>query len=145
MTTKKWDPSEAERELLRARFTLWLDKTLARASAKCRSKMELDMPDEESILSIEAFPNDFFADPRDPYAEIEIGVRDFDFAEERIVRALAELPLMRREVLRLLFVELKKPKEVAQILCCSEDFVSLQKTRAIKKLRQLLDDGGKNE
>ena len=68
--------------------------------------------------------------------------KDFDFAEERIAKAFSELPWMRREVLRLLFVELKKPREIAELLHCSEDYVSLQKTRALNKLRIELNEGG---
>ena len=142
MANPKWDPKEAEQELLRARFTLWLDTTLARASARFREQMKDKLAEEVDILSFDAFPSDYFADPINPYASIEIGVRDFDFAEERIAKAFSELPWMRREVLRLLFVEMRKPREIAEILHCSEDYVSLQKTRALNKLRIVLKDGG---
>lgn len=142
MTTPNWDTNEADRELLRARFTLWLDKTLARASARFRDQMKDKLADEIEIISFDAFPSDYIADPSNPYAVVEIGNRDFDFAEERIARAFSELPWMRREVLRLLFVEQKKPREIATILHCSEDYVSLQKTRALNKLRLVLNEGG---
>lgn len=142
MTPRKWDHIEAEQELLRARFTLWLDTTLARASAKFRNQMTDKLSEEIDIVSYDAFPPDYIADPINPYDGIEIGVRDFDFAEERIAKAFSELPWMRREVLRLLFVELKKPREIAEIFHCSEDYVSLQKSRAINKLRIVLNGGG---
>ena len=142
MAPQKWDHIEAEQELLRARFTLWLDTTLSRASAKFRNQMTDKLAEEIDIVSYDAFPSDYIADPINPYENIEIGIRDFDFAEERIAKAFSELPWMRREVLRLLFVEQKKPREIAKILRCSEDFVSLQKTRALKKLRIVLSEGG---
>ena len=142
MAPRKWDHIEAEQELLRARFTLWLDTTLARASAKFRNQMTDKLSEEIDIVSYDAFPQDYIADPINPYDGIEIGVRDFDFAEERIAKAFSELPWMRREVLRLLFVELKKPREIAEIFHCSEDYVSLQKSRAINKLRIVLNGGG---
>lgn len=141
MANKKWNPKEAEQELLRARFTLWLDTTLARASVKYREQMDDDIPDDVQLIPMDMLSEDMIADPHNPYEGIETGPRDFDFAEERISKALSELPLMRKEVLRLLFVEQKTPREIAAIMRCSEAFVSLQKTRAINKLRALLMEG----
>lgn len=141
MATPKWDIKDTERDVLRARFTLWLDTTLARASAKYRAQMNDKFSDNMEIVSMDAFPADYFPDPNNPYSSIEIGTPDFDFAEARLANAFSELPLMRREVLRLLFVEMKTPREIAAILYCSEDYVSLQKTRALKKLRKMLEEG----
>ena len=141
MTPRKWDHIEAEQELLRARFTLWLDTTLARASAKFRKQMTDKLAEEIDIVSYDAFPPDYIADPINPYDGIEIGARDFDFAEERIAKAFSELPWMRREVLRLLFVEMKTPREIAAIMHCSEEYVRVQKNRAISKLRKMLEEG----
>ena len=141
MATPKWDNKDTERDVLRARFTLWLDTTLARASAKYRAQMNDKFSDNMEIVSMDAFPADYFPDPNNPYSSIEIGTPDFDFAEARLANAFSELPLMRREVLRLLFVEMKTPREIAAILYCSEDYVSLQKTRALKKLRKMLEEG----
>lgn len=141
MATPKWDNKETERDVLRARFTLWLDTILARASAKYRTQMNDKLSETVEIVSIDAFPSDYFPDPKNPYSTVEIGTPNFDFAEERLSNAFLELPLMRREVLRLLFVEMKTPKEIAAIMHCSEDYVSLQKTRAISKLRKLLEEG----
>ncbi len=142
MTTPKWDPKDTERDVLRARFTVWLDTTLTRASARYRDQMKDKLAEKLEVVSMDAFSSDFFPDPSDLYASIEIGRKDFDFAEARLARAFSELPLMRREVLRLLFVEMKTPQEIAGILNCSQDYVSLQKTRAIKKLRMMLEEGG---
>lgn len=141
MTTRKWDNKDVECDILRARFTLWLDTILARASAKYRAQMNDKLSENVEIVSMDAFPSDYFPDPNNPYSNIEIGTPDFDFAEERLANAFSELPLMRREVLRLLFVEMKSPREIAAIMHCSEDYVSVQKTRAISKLRKLLEEG----
>ena len=138
MATRKWDPIDPERDILRARFTVWLDTTLARASARCRDQMKDQLAEKNEVFSLDELPEDYLPDTRDPYAQIEIGIRDFDFEEERLSRAFSELPLMRREVLRLLFVEQLTPREIAERLHCSKDFVSVQKTRALEKLRQLL-------
>ena len=141
MATPKWDIKDTERDVLRARFTLWLDTTLARASAKYRAQMNDKFSDTMEIVSMDAFPADFFPDPNNPYSAIEIGKADFDFAEERLANAFSELPLMRREVLRLLFVEMKTPREIASIMHCSEEYVRVQKNRAISKLRKMLEEG----
>lgn len=139
MPIKKWDPNESELELLRARFTLWLDKSLSRASARFRDQMRDRFHDEKIVMSIDAFPSDYFPDPSDPYEKIEIGQPDFYFEEERLAKAFSELPLMKREVLRPLFVEQKTCREIAGILQCSEQFVSVQKRRALSKLRKVIE------
>jgi len=61
---------------------------------------------------------------------------------QRLAQAFSELSLMRKEVLRLLFVERMKPKEIAMLLRCSENYVNVQKKRALKELRQMLAEGG---
>ena len=81
------------------------------------------------------------ADPIDYYACIERSQTDFDFEEEKLARVFSELPLMRREVLRLLFVEEKTPEEIAQQLQCSVEMVYKQKSRALIKLRAALTEG----
>ena len=134
MSTQNWDPNEAERELLRARFTLWLNSLLARNSARRRRGMDDEVPDDMEIV-------DYFPDTTNPYEIVERNPRDFDFDEERIARAFADLPVMRKEVLRLLFVEQRTPKEIAERLHCSVQFVSVQKQRALAKLRKVLSEG----
>ena len=141
MSTQNWDPNEAERELLRARFTLWLNSLLARNSARRRRGMDDEVPDDMEIVSMDAFPDDYFPDTTNPYEIVERNPRDFDFDEERIARAFADLPVMRKEVLRLLFVEQRMPKEIAERLHCSVQFVSVQKQRALAKLRKVLSEG----
>lgn len=141
MATKKWDHDDPEIDVLKARFTVWLDITLSRASARYKRSASDKLREETDVLSTEVFPIDFFPDPRDPYIDIFRDPWDFDFEEERLAKAFAELPLMRREVLRLIFVEQRKSSEIAKILRCSEAYVRVQKKRAIEKLRKLLEEG----
>lgn len=141
MAPSKLDSFDPECDVLRARFTVWLDTTLSRASARYREQMKDKLAETAEVFSLDEVPEDFFPDPRDPYAHIENDVRDFEFEEERIAQAFSELPLMRREILRLLFVEQLKPREIADLLHCSESFVRVQKARALNKLRQLLLEG----
>ena len=63
MAAPKWDIKDTERDVLRARFTLWLDTILARASAKCRAQMNDKFSENMEIVSMDAFPADYFPDP----------------------------------------------------------------------------------
>ncbi len=137
MTLKKINTIDPERDVLRARFTVWMDTTLARASARYREQMKDELEEESKMISLESFSPDFFADPCDHYANIMTG-RDFDFEEERLANAFSELSLMRKEVLRLMFVEGLNSREIASVLHCSEAFVRVQKQRALGKLREKL-------
>ena len=124
-------------DILRARFTMWLNTTLIHAKErfleKNTQKLILVPLDERLAESLE--------DPDDCFAHIESNQNAFDFEEERIAQAFRALPLMRREVLRLLFVEEKTPGEIAGQLHCSVNYVHQQKSRALKKLRAALMEG----
>ena len=137
MATAKNKQNEHERDELRARFTSWLDITLIRARSDYFDHLN-SRPDEASY---DQLPADLFPDPHDYFESVERG-SDFEFEEVRIAQAFSELPLMRREVLRLLFVEMKDPEEISKILHCTTNYVHLQKSRALKRLRELLTEGG---
>lgn len=122
---------------LRARFTSWMDITLVRAK---KDYME-QLCSQPQYASLDSIPADLIPDPRNYFAEVERSTTDFEFEEARLANAFSELPLMRREVLRLLFVEMKTPTEIAAILHCSTNYVHLQKSRALKRLRELLTEG----
>lgn len=129
--------NNTQHDELRARFTSWMEITLARAKSDymeqfCRAP---------KYASLDTIPADLIPDPRDYFAEVERSSTDFEFEEAKLASAFSELPLMRREVLRLLFVEMKEPAEIAAILHCSTNYVHLQKSRALKRLRELLTEG----
>lgn len=147
MSIKKLEPIDPERDVLRARFTMWMDTTLSRESARLRAKSKDKLEEDRDILSMESFSADYFPDPRDHFAEIGFSGREFVFEVEQLEQAFWELPEMRREVLRLMFVEKLTSTEVAEILHCSDAFVRVQKARAISKLREQLSEGsaGKHE
>ena len=141
MAPTKLQPIDPDRDVLRARFTVWMDTTLSRASARFSRQMEDKFAASADVFSYSQLPPDSIADP-----QTQDGIKisrqtDFDFEEERLANAFAELPLMRQEVLRLLFVEKLEPDEISKILHCSKGYVNLQKFRAIEKLRQLLEKG----
>lgn len=123
---------------LRAEFTAWLNTMLG--NAKCDYIRQLSR--EPQLASLDHIPVDFIVDPHDCFASVENNAVDFEFEEARLAYAFSKLPLMRKEVLRLLFVEMKDPDEIAEILKCSTNYVHLQKSRALKRLRELLLEGG---
>lgn len=124
-------------DYLRARFTMWLNTTLIHAKLRYMEThtQKLDIVPLDDVIA------ETIKDPIDYYACIERSQTDFDFEEEKLARAFSELPLMRREVLRLLFVEEKTPEEIAQQLQCSVEMVYKQKSRALIKLRAALTEG----
>lgn len=67
---------------------------------------------------------------------------EFYFAEERISEALTDLPALRRRILELSFIEDYSAQEIAEMLNCSVRFVYNQKHVALKKLRDVLLNGG---
>lgn len=81
-------------------------------------------------------------DTKDYFNPIERSKTDFDFEEEKLAKAFSELSLMRREVLRLLFVEEKAPDEIARQLCISTNCVYQFKHQALAKLKRELMKGG---
>ncbi len=138
MTKNHQNQIEQEPDRLRGEFTVWLSTTLSRAKADYFSQPE----HQQKELSLDAIPVDLLVDPHDCFSTVERSGSDFEFEEARLAHAFAELPLMRREVLRLLFVEMKEPTEISTILHCSTNYVHLQKSRALKRLRELLSDSG---
>ena len=128
----------SDNDELRARFTGWLDVVLYRAKLKyIRKKSQ-----EVTTVPIDEIPERFLECQDHSFASAGQKQDDFEFEEERLARAYAELPLMRREILRFLFVEELKPDEITSRLNCSIQHVYNQRSLALKKLRQLLQEGG---
>lgn len=127
-----------DKDELRARFTVWLERILYRAKLKYINKNSSKL----TTMSLEELQTELLVDPVDQFAHVERSHTDFDFEEEKLAAAFYELPLMRREVLRLLFAEQKTPEEISHQLHCSVNYVYLQKSRALRKLRADLEKGG---
>ena len=118
---------KSERDELRARFTVWLETTVYRARLKY---LEREKPKVDTV-SIEELPESASGSA-------------FDFEEERLAEAFAKLPIKRQEILTMLFVEERKPEEIARLLNCSPQHVYDQRYQALKKLRiALTKDGDK--
>lgn len=126
-----------ENDLLRARFTMWLNTTLIHARQRFLEKNTQRL----ILIPLDEALAESLADPNDCFMRVESSQEAFDFEEEKLAQAFSELPLMRREVLRLLFVEELTPGEIAAKLHCSMNYVHKQKSRALQKLRAALTDG----
>ena len=123
-----------ERDELRARFTAFLQIMVRRARLNYLAKMK----NSPETVSLEELP-----DIVDPATEIRLpgDQKDFEFEEERLAQAFATLPLMRRTILKLLFVDELSPQEIAAKLHCSVRHVYNQRSLALKRLRLLLKGG----
>ena len=129
----------ADRDELRAEFTVWLDTLIRRAKLDYlrRNAVPVD------IVSIEELHEDNFPILEDEWMNRLLQQEDdFNFEQERLAMAYAQLPLLRKQILKLLFVEGLKVKEIARMLNCSSTFVSDQKRRALEALRRRLSEGG---
>ncbi len=74
-----------------------------------------------------------------------VSMTDFDFEEERLANAFAKLTIKRQQILAMLFVEEKKPEEIAKELNCSAQHVYDQKYHALKRLRIVLAKEGEEK
>ena len=131
---------KSERDELRARFTVWLETTVYRARLKY---LEREKPKVDTV-SIEELPESALSVPEQA-SYCERSRSAFDFEEERLAEAFAKLPIKRQEILTMLFVDERKPEEIARLLNCSPQHVYDQRYQALKKLRiALTKDGDKS-
>jgi len=128
--------NKSEKDELRARFTSWLTSTLRNARKMYYRSQET----RYETIPFDELPLELKVDPINYYEQTERTPDAFDFEEERLAKAFFELPLMRREVLRLLFVCEMTPDEISRKLHCSPGYVRKQKYYALKKLRELLGE-----
>jgi len=132
-TGERWEKDE-----LRARFTAWLEILVYRARTKYLRKMQY----QTKLVSMEEIPEDMLEWQEPGYAKVIECENDFDFEEEKLARAFSELPMMKKEILRLLFVEEKSPAEIARQLECSVQHVYNQRSLAVKRMREVLRKEG---
>lgn len=124
-----------ERDELRGRFTRFMEVCVQNARSNYCMKLSRQLP----TVSIEDIPERFLAEE----CPLECGAKnEFDFEEEKLAIAFQTLPLMRRRILTLLFVEQLSPQEIADRLNCSVQYVYNQRSLAIKTLRRIIANGG---
>lgn len=127
-----------EPDVLRARFTVWIEKLIK--NAKIDYMRQLNKAEPEFVSIDELFEDEQLIGARD--VVISEDKDSFDFQEERLAEAFYKLPLMKRKILELLFIECIKPEEIASRLNCSSQYVYNQRYLALKQLRKKLDKGG---
>ena len=134
--------STDEYDDLRIRFTSWLETLIKRAKINYIQKEARRL----ETISLDDLPDDFeipFID--EGLLRISIIVDDFAFEEERLAAAYAELPLMRRQILKMLFVDEMQVGEIADKLNCSPRYVSNQKLKGLNHLRKKMTEGGDDD
>lgn len=126
-----------DRDELRAKFTGWLDLVTYRARLKYLKKKEKEV----KTVSLEDISEAQLPVVSGPL-ELRTSQNEFDFEEERLADAFAQLPIKRQQILTMLFVQGRKPEEIARLLNCSPQHVYDQRYQALKKLRLTLTEGG---
>lgn len=130
-------PNECfEHDHLRARFTRFLEVMVKRAQLNYIEKRRR----YPETVSLDSVSEELLAAEYPPL--VHPGTDSFSFEEERLADAFSKLPLMRQKMLTLLFVEELTPQEIARKMNCSVGHVYNQRSLALRKLRQLLQEGG---
>lgn len=131
---------KSERDELRARFTGWLEVTLYRAKLNYVKRRER----EKDIVYVDVFPEELWVSENPERNWIQ-GITEpgaFQFEEERLEKAFHTLSEQKKEILTMLFVEERTPKEIASQMDCSLQHVYKQRSQALKQLKQMLEKGG---
>ena len=124
--------SQPEPDVLRARFTCWLEVLVYRARRKYLRKEEHRI----KTISLDALPEEQW-----PIAPAPVlRETEFDFEEERLARAFSELSVERQKLLTLVFLYDLKPEEAAEVLHYSIKKFYNNKYEALKKLRTMLSE-----
>ena len=84
----KYEQSDSENDLLRARFTLWLNTTLIRAKQRYLETHT----DRLDIVPLDETLTELIPDTRDFFNPIERSKTDFDF--EEVIYALSDFLIM---------------------------------------------------
>lgn len=126
-----------QKDRIRGEFTVWLEKLIVRTKLSYIRQHSKYL----NIISIEDLSEEAFA-----IFDETITYRDtFEFEDEKIERAFIKLPISRRRILIMLFLEELSPEEVAKRIGCSVNSVYLQRMRAIRELRKLITVEDENE
>lgn len=135
-------PRQTENDELRGRFTVWITKT-ARNTQINYLRKESRQP---KTIPLETTEVQLIASEQDALEQTVSVANGFDFMESRLADAFRELPLMRRRILEMLFVEELSPVEIAAKLHCTVQHVYNQRSLAIKRLRQqMMKECGQND
>ena len=129
--------NNSERDILRARFTNWIEKLIKNARI---DYLRQNNKKPECISIYDLFEDEQLIGDED--IVISVSSSSFEFEEEKLTKAFHKLPLMKRRILELLFVDEMRPEEIAKHLNCSSQYVYDQKYRALKKMRSHIEKDG---
>ena len=118
---------------LKGRFTVWLEKVVRNAKINYIKSLKK----QPQILYLEEIPESAL-----PIQNLTTDVytkSEFEFEEERLAEAFSKLPLMRKQILTMLFAENISPSEISKRLNCSPQYIYNQRYKALKALRNELD------
>ena len=128
-------------DVLRGRFTKWLDIVLYRAKLKYLRKLSQQI---ETISLDELIDSGFQPEAPDVLSAAEQrGITTFVFEEDQLDVAFHRLPIMGQKILEMLYVDEMKPKEIATKLNCSVQHVYNRRSSSLKTLRRALAKEGK--
>lgn len=125
-------PRQTDNDELRGRFTVWISKTARNAQINYLRKESRQL----KTIPLDTKEVQLIASERDALEQTVSDSDGFEFMESRLADAFRELPLMRRRILEMLFVEELSPTEIATKLHCTVQHVYNQCSLAIKRLRQ---------
>ena len=135
-------PKQTENDELRGRFAVWITKTARNAQINYLRKESRQL----KTIPLETTEVQLIASEQDALEQTVSVANGFDFMESRLADAFRELPLMRRRILEMLFVEELSPVEIAAKLHCTVQHVYNQRSLAIKRLRQqMMKERGQND
>ena len=114
---------------VRNRFTAWMEKVVKNLKIDYIRRKGIKNKENTHLtaeIADDSYEQDFRLVPED----------EFDFAEERLSKAFDQLPLLRKRILMLHFINGLTAMEIAEELNCSVNYVYDQKRRALEKLRR---------
>lgn len=134
---------EQERDELRARFTKWMEVLLYRARVDYLRKEAKN----QRICYMEEIPEEYLVEEQSEKEWFRklIEKDGFDFTEEKLADAFHSMLASRQDILRMLFVEERTPKEIAAKKNCSLQYVYKQREQALNNLRKTLRKGGADD
>lgn len=125
-----------EKDVLRARFTKWVEISLYRARLNYLKKKDIDS-------RIIYYDKTWVDIPDEINLEKEVIEKTiFDFDSDVLEEAFYKLSEQQREIITMLYLKEMKPIMIADILKCSVPQVYKQKNLALKALRHAFMKGG---
>ena len=119
-------------DLLRYRFTAWINILLKRAKSRYILQQK---------RSVETYPIDLLPEELFYYEyDFEPISNDFVFENEKLLKAYKALGVRWRKVLILLFIEEKTTQEIVEELGISREQVWKIRSLALKRLREALEN-----